>query len=139
MDARRLDLTVWRRDPMRIVLAVEGVDMGNVPTMSFAVRLYPDTPGEPLLLLVNKVTKGENGIRVVTIAEDTPGIKTTLVEIYCDKATLAPQIPAAGEVGCDVTLAYDFQWTLPDDGTGFTPVEETVLFGSFIVKGSVND
>jgi len=101
------------------------------------VRDRPDMPGDPRLLLPKTTTAGEDGCRLVDVTEDDDGVPTSLVEILAIKATMGT-LPQALAPGDPVKLAYDFQWMLPDDGSGLSTLEETILFGDFIVMGSVN-
>ena len=130
-------LSAFRNDPLYLLMEVIGYDLsGNLP--SLAVKLYPDAPGPPLLLLAPTVIPGADGIRSVSVTYDDDDVPTTLLEAIASK-TVISALPAAPVAGADVTLAYDLQWTPPLAGTGLSPVEETVLFGDFIIKGSVND
>jgi len=134
---RRQDLRVFRRDPLHLVIAVIGLDLtGSGP--SLAVRLYPDAPGLPELLLGPTASAGSQGIRIVEVTRDPADVPTTLLEILATKGAIN-RLPRTGEIGTPSTFAYDLQWTPPAAGPGLTRVEETVLFGSFIVMGSVND
>lgn len=135
-EAQRLDLRVWRRDPMRFTFAVRGVDAsGSGPAL--VVRLYPDAPGAPQIALGPTTTEGAEGVRCVDVYEED-GLPVTLFEAVADKETIAA-LPEPSEAGSDLSLAYDMQWTLPPDPLGFTQLEQTFLYGKFIVRGSVND
>jgi hypothetical protein len=137
MTAQRLDLSVFRNDPLSLPMAVIGFDLSDsAPTL--AVKLLPDAPGIPLLLLAPTSIPGADGIRIVSVVRDEDDVPTTLMEGIASEATLAT-LPPAALPGADLTLSYDLQWTPPSDGSDFTSVEETILFGDFIIKGSVND
>ncbi len=137
--ANREALRAFRNDPLHLVLAVEGLDLTNAP-IALCVRQRRDTPGSPILQLDMTATAGAKGIRLVSVTPDDDGIPTSLVEILCPKADMIAAFAAyqPAEFGADLTLAYDLQWTLAPDGTGLTNVEETILFGDFIIQGSVN-
>jgi len=134
--AANQSLSCFRKDPLAIRMQVQGVDLTNA-NPAFAVRLYKDAPGAALIQLGVVTAAGTDGIRLVGVVPDSDGISTTLLEIIASK-TLMAALPAEAELGDDLTLAYDLQWTPPDDGSGFTSEETTVLFGDFIVQGSVN-
>jgi hypothetical protein len=134
--AQRRDFTVFRNDPLQLVFGVIGLDLTGA-VMKMAVKLYPDAPGDPLLLLENQATPGQPGLRLVDVTVDDDGVPTSLIEGLRPKADMQA-LPPSAEFRVPLKLSHDFQWTLPDDGSGLTPQEETVLFGDFIVMGSVN-
>ncbi len=136
-NARRLDLTVFRRDPMRLSLAAIGQNLEGC-NPSFTVRLYPEQPGAALLGFGSTSTPGAEGIRIVDVIRDADSIPTTLFEIIALKASIQG-LPFNGEIGAPTTLFYDLQWTPPPEGSGFSAVEQTVLFGNLIILGSAND
>lgn len=134
--AARQEISVFRNDPMCLLLEVVGEDLTGA-AFAFAVRLYPDAAGAALLgPLAATATKGAPGVRLVRVdvVDDVP---VSLLEIIDTKAHVQA-LPAATEAGADLTLHYDFGWTPLDDGSGLAAVEVTRLFGSFVVKGSVN-
>lgn len=135
---RRLDLRVFRKDPLQLTLTVVGIDLTGATQLDFAVRLYPDAPGAKLINCALTTTPGAQGCRLVSVTTDGGGVPTSVIEILDTKATMAA-LPAAGEAGDDTVLHHDFQWLRAADGSGLTMIEETKLFGQFIVMGSVND
>ena len=135
---RRLDLRVFRKDPLRETLRVVGINLTGATQLDFAVRLDPDAAGAKLITCALTTTPGAQGCRLVSVTTDAGGVPTSLIEILDTKATMAA-LPAAAEAGDDVVLYYDFQWLRAADGSGLTMTEETKLAGQFIVMGSVND
>lgn len=138
MIAQNQTLTAFRQDPLQIAMRVNGYDLTGA-TFKLSVRLYPDAAGDPLIEVEGTPTPGANGIRIADTGT-TDGVPWTDLDILIGKALLSDSsIPAAEEAGDDIILAYDFGWTRASSSTAFVAVEETILFGDFIVKGSVND
>lgn len=137
LTSKRTTIAVFRRDPLYLLISVIGYDL-TASSPAMAVRLYPDAPGDPLLLLEATGWAGADGIRLVEVIVDDDNVPTSVLEVIASKATMS-EMPLPGELGSDLTLYYDFQWTPPLEGSGITPVEETVMFGDFIIKGSAND
>lgn len=143
---QKVTLPAFRKDPLQFVMAVEGYDLTGA-TMTMTVRLRPDAPGDPILLLGTVTVAGDQGIRVAEVTTDADGVTSSTLEILVPKAAfiaaMAPYQaipPLSTEFGGQVVLAFDFQWLLaaaPDPS--ITNVEETVLWGDLIIMGSVND
>lgn len=116
-------------------MRVRGVDLGTATSINFAIRLYPDAPGTPIAMLMRVTDINVSGVRVVETGV-IAGEPYTDLEVLLGKGDNYPPAP---EAGGDLTLAYDFKWTEAANTTGFFNPEQTILFGDFIVKGSVND
>ena len=134
--AQRLEQVAFRKDPFQLAFRARGYNL-SLAAFAFAVRLYPDAPGDPLILVRKAQTRGASGVRVVDTGTDADGIPWTDLEIILRKS-LIEALPSAGEAGDDAQFHYDFQWAAPDTASGFSQVENTILFGPFIVKGSIN-
>lgn len=134
--SKRVDLRAFREDPYQLRFRVRGYNLTGA-TMAFAVRLYPNAPGDAEIEIGNTTTRGAEGIRIVDTGV-TDGFDWTDVEIIIAKATVSA-LPTVGEAGADDVFAYDFEWERADTGSGFSEEETTILFGDFIVRGSVNN
>lgn len=142
--AKRVAIVAFRNDPLREVLAVVGYDLTDAQ-LRFCVRQYPDQQGDPLLEIFNDqldpdpVVSTSTGMRLVEVTEDADGVKTSVVEVIAVKSDMQ-LLPPGGERGEDLTLYHDLDWILgEDEAAPFAAVEETVLYGDFILKGSAND
>jgi len=137
MSARYASIDAFRNDPFNWPLAVEGHDLTGA-TIQFTVRNHPDDTGSALA-----TASVGAGITLVDVLEDDDGVKTSLIQITVAKATIqAFPTPdeALSPIGADMPFYYDLQWTLATpEVEPFTPVEETKLYGTFILRGSIND
>lgn len=136
--AQRLDLTAFRRDPLRIIARVVGDDL-SAATVTYGVGLYRDIdPAFRSLVLTNTLVIGGDGVRLVRV-ERSPGDQPVSVfEIIASKPLMA-LLPRTGEIGDDVSLAHELQVDRLTAAPGFSPVETTLFFGTLTIKGSVND
>lgn len=135
INAKRWNLVHFRNDPFHLTMRIYGENLADAPSLKFAIRLYPDAPGDPIVELEKVTVINTSGVRVVDsgIEDDLP---FTDLEIIIGKGDI---FPAAPEAGGDAVFAYDFEWTATPVTDGFYNPEQTRLFGDFIVKGSVND
>jgi hypothetical protein len=138
--AGRITLRAFRNDPLRVTLSVRGLDLTDAD-FAFSVRQYPDQSGDALLGPLAKTTiRGQRGVRVVEVLT-IDSVPTSILEIIDTKANMQA-LPAAPEVGAgspaEAKLAFDFEWTPEDAGSGLSDAEKTWLHGDFIVMGSVN-
>lgn len=134
--AKRVAMTAFREDPFVVRFRVRGYNLTGA-IQRFAVRLYPDEPGDARIQVGNTDTRGAEGIRVVETGVE--GLfPWTDVEVILAKDSVR-SLPEASEAGSDVKFAYDYEWQRPDTGSGFSEEEETILYGDFVVRGSVNN
>lgn len=133
--ARKVTLDTFRRDPFHLTMRVLGRDLSTATSITFAIRLYPDAPGAAIAALSKVTDINVSGIRIVDTGVIN-GEAYTDIEILLGKGD---NYPPAAEIGADITLAYDFKWIEAANTDGFFNPEQTILFGDFIVKGSVND
>lgn len=133
--AQKLTLTTFRTDPFHETMRVLGKDLSAALSLTFAIRLYPDAPGDPIAKLSKVTAINASGVRIVSTGMED-GVPYTDLEILLGKGD---NYPNAGEAGADLTLAYDFKWIEAPVASGFYNPEQTILFGDFIVKGSVNE
>lgn len=135
MAAQRHNFEAFRKDPFLCLIRVRGYNLNNVP-INFALNLYPDAPPPARIDVGTVIEKGVQGIRVAAVGF-TNGLPWSDIEILLRKDTIA-SLPPAAEAGSDVEFAYDIQWILPSPVGDYVRVEETILFGKFVIKGSVN-
>lgn len=135
MAAQRHRFEAFRKDPFLCLIRIQGYNLNNVP-MNFALNLYPDAPPPALIDVGITIEKGVQGIRVAAVGF-VNGLPWSDIEILLRKETIA-SLPRMGEAGSDAVFAYDIQWTLPSPVGDYVRVEETILFGDFVIKGSVN-
>lgn len=134
--ARKYRFEAFRSDPFLQLFRVWGYHLADVP-MNFALRLYPGAPGLPLYSTGKTTVRGAPGLRVAAQGL-SDGLPWSDVELIVPKASVEA-LPQPAEAGAALSIAYDLQWSLPDPGGDYVTVEETILFGDFVVKGSVND
>lgn len=137
---KRLPLVVRRNSPLHLMCRVEGLNLSGA-IMRFAVKLYPDNvpPDDqipPLLVLEAAAINGGEGIRLVDVSYDE-GIPTSRFEVIAAKSSIQA-LPPSADAGTDLQLFYDFDWLRVADDSGWSMLEETVLYGPFTVKGSAN-
>lgn len=136
--AGRLDLAAFRRDPLRIIVNVRGVDLTGI-ALTYGVGLYPDAdPAFRLLVLNMTDVPGGNGIRLVNVDRSEANQPVTVYEILASKDLLTG-FPRAGEIGDDSPFSHELQVAALPMSAGFTGVETTLFFGKLTIKGSVND
>jgi hypothetical protein len=133
-----MPLRVFRNDPKPIAIVVTGLDLTSA-TFDLTVRQYPDQPGSALFSISTTPSAGAQGIRFIESELDEDGIPTSYLEAIINKSTIQA-LPVASEPGEDVELYYDFQVTPAADAeTIWTDnIEQTWLYGPFIIKGSAN-
>ncbi len=90
-------------------LFVVGLDLTGI-AMRAQVRLWGDTPGEPLVDLLTVTNGNAEGLRLVEVTTDN-GLPTSHVEIVINETTMEG-LPYAGELGDAVQFAWDMQITL---------------------------
>lgn len=130
MQAGAVTLQVPRWTPYVETFRFKGIDLTGA-ALHAQVRLRADTPGDPLINLVN-VTTAVQGLRLVSV--DTTGVvPVSTVEIRIDATTLADaaHAPAAAEIGADVALAWDLHVT-PSGGD-----RQCWLAGPFVILAGV--
>ncbi|TKD50230.1 hypothetical protein [Sphingomonas baiyangensis] len=129
---RAYDLSQYINDDFKYVFAFIGFDM-TAATFSLAVALYP---GGPVLIDADAFDYS-----VLEVATDDAGFAISQVEVFAPKATFPTVYADNAEdypTGAHVPLYYDLKVSsLPGD-VG-TPAETTLLYGQFILKGTVND
>lgn len=142
INAARQKLTGFRNDPFVATLVITGIDLTGA-VMSMAVRQYPDQSGAALISIGNTSAPGDEGIRFISAEDDVDGIPESSIEIVITKAhmqALPAASPPLAEAGDPLEFYYDFQVTpASDPETPWTDnVEQTWLYGPFIVNGSAN-
>lgn len=140
--AKRQAFPVFRNDPLCLTFELVGADLTEA-TARFCVRQKPDQEGDALLEvegvdLIEDDVPLVSGIRLIEVTEDDDGVFTSILEITSTKEEMQA-LPAAAEQGQDLTLFYDLEWQLSEAVSApFAAVEETILYGDFIVRGSAN-
>lgn len=135
MAAQRHRFEAFRNDPFLCLIRIWGYNLNDIP-MNFALNHCSDAPLPALIDVGITIEPGAQGIRVAAVGF-TAGLPWSDIEILLSKATMA-SLPPAAEAGSDLALTYDFQWKLPNRAGDYVRVEETILFGDFVIKGSVN-
>lgn len=145
-EATRVALTAFRNDPLCLTVGIEEDLTGA--TVKFCVRQYADQPGDPLLGpitgtgLAVSLEPIATGIRLVEVTFDDDGVPLSVIEITDTKAhvqALPSAFDAGEERGSDLTFHHDIERTLSEEAAApFSAVEQTKLFGDFILKGSAN-
>lgn len=149
IEPARLDLAGDRWVPFIRSLPVVNALLEGA-TFAMQVRLLPDTEGEPLIALGTVSTASAQGVRVIASATDTVAahivagrlidvpagydvtdeVDVTLLGIRINELTME-SLPAAGELGADLTLYWDLHIT-PIGG-----VKDRYAGGKFIVRAGV--
>ncbi|WP_267395589.1 MULTISPECIES: hypothetical protein [unclassified Sphingomonas] len=130
-------LAAFRRDPLRIVIDIDGVDLSSVP-VRYAVGLYPDIdPAFRSLTLGPTTVPGGDGVRLVSVTY-RDGLASSRFEIIASKGLIAA-LPKAAEPGDDFALAHELGVDALPIADGLTPVETTLFTGTLTIKGSIND
>lgn len=133
----RQDISAFRKDPLQKLMTLFGVDLTDNTSLSFAVKLATDVPGDPLLLITSGT--GATGIKLIDVGTDGEGLPYSTVQISDTKAHMGA-LPSAAEYGATVRLSWDLQWVPPTSITApATAVEQTLAYGNLIILGSVND
>lgn len=118
IEAAVIDLRANRFTPWKYVIQYEGANWSTA-TIEMQVRLKPDTVGTPLLDL-------DSGTEITRVF--SAGVTT--ITILIPEADIEA-LPAAAEVGQDLTLYYDIQITPPGG------IKEVYVRGKFIVLAGV--
>lgn len=118
IEAAILDLRANRHTPWKYVIEYAGVDWSTA-TVEMHVRQLPDQTGTPLLDL-------DSGAEI-TLAYSSGVTTFTILVPESDMEAL----PAAAEVGQDLTLYYDIQITPPSG------IKEVYVRGKFVVVAGV--
>lgn len=136
--AAKQALRGFRNDPFYESFIFSGIDLTGA-SFAFAVRSYPDQAGAALISFSGTTTPGGEGVRLVEVDEDEDGIPESLIEVVATKAHMQA-LPAAAEAGDPVVLYYELQVTPPADGETpwYDQIEQTWLYGDFILNGSAN-
>ena len=139
--AAKLTLQGFRNDPFHATLRIGGIDLTGA-AMALAVRLYPNQPGDALIEIEATDLAGAEGIRLVSVGLDDDGVPESWIEIIIAKPTIQglPALTAGAEIGDPATFHYDLQATPAEDvSSPWTEnIEQTLLFGPFIINGSAN-
>lgn len=137
MIAQRFDFAAFRRDPLQLVLHINGVNLTGVP-VRYAVGPYPDIDSAFRSLTLGPTdASGADGTRLVEVYRQG-GEWVSVVEIIAGKALMAA-LPRAGEIGDDLPLAHELgvdRLPIPDR---LSSIETTLFFGTLTIKGSIND
>jgi hypothetical protein len=125
----RCDLLANRWEPLVRTFAFEDRDFTGASFIA-QVRLTRDAAGSALISLATVGSVGTEGIAIVGVETDSDGVDTTTILMRINEATMEA-LPAAGEVGEDVTLYWDMQIT-PSGGSKYRALE-----GEFVVHAGV--
>lgn len=139
---KRQALKGRRNDPLHLMMTAIGVDLSGA-TMRFAVKqdqdnVKPADQAAPLLALTMTATPGAQGVRLVDVNTGSDGIAVSRFEIVALKAAMQA-LPNAAESSADLRLYYDFDWLRAPDDSGWSMLEQTVMYGPLILEGSAND
>lgn len=118
IEAAKYDLRVNRHTPFKWVIEYTGADWSSA-TILMHVRQLPEQSGSPLLTLNSGgefTLSYSGGVTTITLLIPEADIEA---------------LPAASEVGKDLTLYYDIQITPPDG------IKEVYVCGKFIVLAGV--
>lgn len=118
IEAATLDLRANRHTPWKYVIEYPGVNWSTA-TVLMQVRQLPDQTGTPLLDLASgaEITNAyASGVTTFTILVPKVDMEA---------------LPAAAEVGQDLTLYYDIQITPPSG------IKEVYVRGKFVVVAGV--
>lgn len=119
IEAAVNNLRVNRHTPWRYVIEYNGAANWSTATVEMHVRQLPDQTGTPLLDL-------DSGTEITL--SYSAGVTT--ITILAPEADIEA-LPAAAEVGQDLTLYYDIQITPPGG------IKEVYMRGTFTVLGGV--
>lgn len=125
--ARRLNgLSSFLADDLKHVFQVIGFDMTGASGL-FSVA---EKPGETPLI--------EVPTSLLEVAIDEDGVPTSSLEAYAAQATVAAAVAALLPAdGSDLPLSYDVRVTALPGDLG-TEADTTLLYGTYILKGSVD-
>lgn len=129
-------IACMRGDPLQVVVRVNGANL-SAATLMFAVGVNVDPAGR-CWVLTTPAAPGAEGIRHVRSDVDINGVAYSIFEIVASKAKMAA-LPRSAELGADTPLFYDLQSDRLNIPDAISNQETTLLRGSFIVKGSIND
>lgn len=135
--AQRADITAFRNDDFQQLVTFFGADLTGVP-LSLAIKLDTDVPGAAIMTLTSDVGGGITIIDTAALDDGTPYSVIQMFKAKADFVTLFTDYPAP-EPGRSAIFSFDLQWVAPSALVApATPAEETILYGTFILAGSVN-
>jgi hypothetical protein len=136
--AQRADISAYRADPFQALITFFGADLTGNTSLSFAVKIDTDVPGSAIMTLTSAV---DGGITVIDTAELEDGTPYSVIQLFKAKDAFVAAFAAhpAPEPGRSAVFSYDLQWVPPSGLVApATAAEETILYGTFILAGSVN-
>ena len=128
IEPARFALKGDRWTPFVATLEFEGVDLTGA-TFEMHIRLLPDLGGSPLVDLDTVASASSQGVRLIGVT-GAGNEAVSSVGIRINETTMEG-LPAASEIGDDLTLHWDMHIT-PSGG-----VKQVWAGGEFIVRAGV--
>lgn len=125
--ARKVDgLSAFTAADLKFVFSMEGVNMTG-KTGSFRISTAPQAA--PIITAA---------VTILDVFEDDDDVTWSVLQAYAAKTSVAAAKAglSPSDVGADVTLYYEFRVSAIGGEVG-TDAETTLMFGSFIIKGSI--
>ena len=105
-QSARLALSARRFELRTFTIRVVGLDLTGVP-MVMDVRLYPDTPGAPIMRLDTVTTSAAEGLKLDSVAVEN-GVPVSTISVRINKSTMSDQagLGRPAEPGVALEFAY---------------------------------